>query len=669
MSRLMRFVALLFAAGSCLFPRPAQAQAQPAPELTPLELDPRALTDLLNTPLTVASLKGRLLRDSPGIITVISHDDIVALGARDLIDVLMTVPGFGFGVDVEGVVSLGFRGNWGQEGKILMLVDGMEMNESMYGSHALGNHFPVDAIQSIEIIRGPGSAIYGGHAELAVINITTRTAKDLNGAQVSGLYSRLGTTWGRANLTASAGISTPEGYALSETLFLGEANQSDKSYRDIYGGAFNMANVNVQRPLFADVGASYKNLHLRFIHDDYRTTNQDGFTSVLPSTALTPPGHKNFVSNYVEAHYDLAIGDRVKVTPLLSYRLQVPWQESNPSGAEFYDVTAERFTGKVTVTDQVTENLDVAAGVEARLEQGHANQRVADAFYAQDFGTFRTLDLFAEAGYDTWLGNFLAGGRYESHSVFGSAFVPRAAYTKVYKDFHFKLIASGAYRAPDLEALAETPNIAPERTRVYEGEVGYLFGDAAGANGKEGYTNSAITGSRGLESDWRLSFGWGTAAVSYSYYFSQNAVNPNIPFTQTCTYTNAVCNTPYLVPGHPEVALAFPSHKVSASANIHLHKHLSISPSATFMSERYGYTTNDQTAAQNPVVTALPAVLLLNVMLSYRDLGIAGLDATLGVHNLFDQSFSVPQPYASAHAPLPILPREVMLHLSYAFKL
>jgi hypothetical protein len=68
-------------------------------------------------------------------------------------------------------------------------------------------------------------------------------------------------------------------------------------------------------------------------------------------------------------------------------------------------------------------------------------------------------------------------------------------------------------------------------------------------------------------------------------------------------------------------------------------------------------------------VTALPAVLLLNVMLSYRDLGIAGLDATLGVHNLFDQSFSVPQPYASAHAPLPILPREVMLHLSYAFKL
>ena len=125
------------------------------------ELDLFAADAALTAETTVASIRPATVRETPGIVTIVNRDEIVRSGARDLIDILRTVPGFSFGVDVEGVVDLGFRGVWGHEGKILLLVDGMEMNEQLYGTLQLGRELAVDQIESVEIIRGPGLALYG----------------------------------------------------------------------------------------------------------------------------------------------------------------------------------------------------------------------------------------------------------------------------------------------------------------------------------------------------------------------------------------------------------------------------------------------------------------------------------------------------------------------------
>src|SRR5207253_11346941 len=101
------------------------------------------------------------------------------------------VPGMDFGVDVEGVVGLGMRGNWAHEGKVLLLLDGQEMNEIMFATTQFGNHVCVDQIEKIEIIGGPGSAIYGGFAEYGVIDIITKGGSDLNGISVTGTYGQM----------------------------------------------------------------------------------------------------------------------------------------------------------------------------------------------------------------------------------------------------------------------------------------------------------------------------------------------------------------------------------------------------------------------------------------------------------------------------------------------
>lgn len=89
------------------------AQAPPAKDLN-LAAE---LEDLLNTPITVASTKAMTIRESPGIITVFSREEIVASGAKDLLDVLRLVPEFEIGTDTQGVTSVFVRGIWGMRGR------------------------------------------------------------------------------------------------------------------------------------------------------------------------------------------------------------------------------------------------------------------------------------------------------------------------------------------------------------------------------------------------------------------------------------------------------------------------------------------------------------------------------------------------------------------------
>src|SRR5881628_3388115 len=102
---------------------PALADDVAIKDITDVSLD-----DLLQTDVDVASKVPTTFREVPGVITVVTREEIMDSGARDLEDVLQLVPGFSLGVDVEGVTDVGVRGNWGHEGKVLLLIDGQQMN-------------------------------------------------------------------------------------------------------------------------------------------------------------------------------------------------------------------------------------------------------------------------------------------------------------------------------------------------------------------------------------------------------------------------------------------------------------------------------------------------------------------------------------------------------------
>ncbi|HEY5922677.1 MAG TPA: TonB-dependent receptor plug domain-containing protein [Kofleriaceae bacterium] len=631
-----------------------------------------SLDDLLNTDVDVASKVPQTYREVPGVVTVITREEIMDSGARDLEDVLRLVPGFSMGIDVEAIVSIGVRGNWAHEGKMLLLIDGQQMNETLYSTNALGNHYPVDQIERIEIIRGPGSAIYGGYAELAVINIVTRGADQLNGVAIYGHAGLNTDTYGHLNLSVAAGQTLPGGLKLSLSGLFGQGHRSNADYSDFYGDTFPLTEHEID-PGYVNVGAQWKDLSLRFIYDHYGVDERDGL-----GQNETQRFDQKFVGYYGELAYKWRAREGLTITPVINYKRQLPWNILDQSSGVFYDKTAERVTGAVSASYDVKENLNVLGGAEVYWDHAFLNQpAVMDTLQTQ-FGSSDSVSYLNEAVFAQGLlehsfANVTVGARFEHHSQVGNSFVPRVAVTRVFEPAHIKVLYSEAFRAPGFENINLAPDpmtpVSPERTRVGELETGYsiddhnfvtfngywirinkpivYFVDAAA----EGYQNLPRTGTLGVEATYKLRYKWGYGSLSYSYYAAQG---------------NEVSS--YAVPGHASPLLGMPQHKLTMHGAWNAWKNLRVAPSFLVNSGPWAYTQPNDGAGVG-TLTHADASVLVNLFVSYRDLGMKGVEAGVGLHNILDDENHYYQPYDGGHAPMRGSPRQLLLRVGYTHPL
>ncbi|MBY0278970.1 TonB-dependent receptor [Candidatus Binatia bacterium] len=141
---------------------------------------PPAERELLLFDEVVVSAAGKRLQvesDAPSWVSIVTQEDIRRFGVRTLGDALALVPGF-YGTydrNYEYVGVRGFLRPGDYNNRILLLVNGLTYNDDVYGSAPLGYDFGIDleAIERIEVSRGPGSALYGGNAIFAVVNVVT----------------------------------------------------------------------------------------------------------------------------------------------------------------------------------------------------------------------------------------------------------------------------------------------------------------------------------------------------------------------------------------------------------------------------------------------------------------------------------------------------------------
>ncbi len=619
------------------------------------------LTDLLEEieefEVSIASFKALSIRESPGIVSRVDRKDILSSGARDLIDVLRLVPGFHFGLDVQGVVGVGVRGNWGHEGKVLLLLDGQEINERLYSTLQFGNHFPVDQIQRIEIIRGPGSPLYGGYAELAVINIITRSADDLAGVEVSGIYGQMSDSYARRNLNASFGKKAAD-LNLTASVFAGQGRRSNHNFVDFSGDSYPMKDNADLNPANINIGMSYKGLQTRMIFDFYRTTSRDEY-----GQNLVNPVDMDFDSYIVDVQYAAVLRPGVTLTPRLNYKHQRPWHESfDPASDNVeYNKTNSRLLGGAVLSYDVNEKINVILGTEAFQDRAKDHLKTTpfvNDSYEIDYTNFAFL---TQCLLHFQLAAVTVGARYDKHDQYGASFVPRFALTHTAKTWHIKALGSAAFRAPSIENLRLNPDIKPEKTTVIEFEGGFFPSESMSLTANifhvrikdpivysssfdnEKYDNFKQTGTIGLELEGKLKARKGLASLTYSYYQAND---------------NKVDS--YAVPGDDNFLLAFPAHKITLNGRYDLTPRTSLNSSWVYMSKRYGYTGSE-------TLTEFDPVLLLNIFLSTHDLIAKNLSLGVGVYDLFGENYRFIQPYNNQHAPLPGPSREFALKLSYHF--
>ncbi len=133
------------------------------------------------------TLTGTDRRKLPAAVIHISHEDINRTGARDLDELLKAyVPGLQTMMKINGGDPLGIRGIISdRNNKFLILVNGRVMNEkTQWGAISERALSMLGDIQYINVIRGPGSVLYGPGALAGVINIVTHTGKSAEGGRV-----------------------------------------------------------------------------------------------------------------------------------------------------------------------------------------------------------------------------------------------------------------------------------------------------------------------------------------------------------------------------------------------------------------------------------------------------------------------------------------------------
>lgn len=137
--------------------------------------------------VSIAAGSRQSLRQAPAVASVITAEAIAAMGAVDLDEVLQTVAGLHVGRSANQYMPLYiFRGIYSQfNPQVLLLQNGVPMTTMFVGNKGnLWAGYPVEHIARIEVIRGPGSALYGADAYAGVINIVTKSAQDARGTAV-----------------------------------------------------------------------------------------------------------------------------------------------------------------------------------------------------------------------------------------------------------------------------------------------------------------------------------------------------------------------------------------------------------------------------------------------------------------------------------------------------
>ena len=609
------------------------------------------LQKILNKNVTVSSQKGLTIRETPGIISLVTAEEIRNSGARDLIDILRMVPGFEVMQDVQFVMGIGLRGNWANEGKVMVMMDGQPFNELMYQTVAVGNHFPVDAIEQIEIIRGPGSAIYGGSAEYGVINIKTKAAQSLNGVRVyssNGLHTD---AVGRVN--AGAMISQKsEKLSWDLSFFKGKSIITDA--KEFEGEKLKEMYAN---PMNINLGLKAGGFEMRTMYDEFKT--RDPYTFIY---------YKNF---YLDMKYSFNISKKFKLIPQLRYLNQIPWAYGDIETGEYGTrARVERYYGSLTGSYDFSRRVNLSVGLISFEDKARDLLPAGDYFFGKDKLSLNNIAVFAQGLIKHRLANATLGFRYERNNKYGDAFVPRLGLTKKIENFHFKVLYSQAFRAPAIEnihwAVGDEGKIKPEKSSTFEIELGYQFTpemllavnafdlsthDVIVYGSDVSYQNYPKSGAKGVELVYsiRKKNWYANLTYSYNHAISGSGVVP--------IYISSQTNAQYV---------GFPSQKITLNTNFYVTSRLSINPTFIYAGRRYIYLPvyDEQGEVVASEADELDPYLLSNFFVNYTDI-VPGFTVGMGVYDLLNQKPSTPQAYDGASSPIPGRSREYVLKISY----
>ncbi|PIS20180.1 MAG: TonB-dependent receptor [Zetaproteobacteria bacterium CG12_big_fil_rev_8_21_14_0_65_55_1124] len=207
----LTFILLIIAA--------AAAPAMAADHMSVDELLTMKIEDLVNVKVTTLSKREQKYMSTAGAVFVISSDDIRRSGARSIPEALRLAPGLQVSQSNMNEYQIGIRGQTDFfTDLLLVMVDGRPIYTTTFsGVWWVTQNYPLEDIDRIEIVRGPGGAIWGSNAVNGVINIKTKKAGGKPGLRISGGGGTEDRGFGNISYSSSIGNADYRVYAMKET--------------------------------------------------------------------------------------------------------------------------------------------------------------------------------------------------------------------------------------------------------------------------------------------------------------------------------------------------------------------------------------------------------------------------------------------------------------------
>lgn len=465
--------------------------------------------------LVTATKRPTSLRKAPAIATIITADEIRNMGARHLLDVLKMVPGLGISINEYGVNMIEVRGvRSSTSEKILVMVDGHSLNKNFTGSafYSYAEMLPLENVRQVEVVLGPGSALYGNSAFVATINIISRNAEEINGLELKSGGGNFDSFKG--NLVG--GKSTDDGLTASGSLDHYQTNgpRLTVAADALTGTPFSMA------PGTPDLSLKQTDAFLKVGYGDfsarggYRTVHKGGFVGL--GFALTDENQQDIDTYWGELAYALRLAEGISANFKLYYDHfeQDSLVKLLPNGVPGFPAG---MVGKPLVTDrtiggELQVDWDVFTG--NHLIAGFSFEDL-EQYDVRQLGNFNPLTgaplgtLQEVAGWnkdvnrqiwalylqDEWQLlesiNLTTGVRYDHYSDFGDTINPRVGLVwNFLEDADLKILYGQAFRAPNFQELYNINNPAqlgnsklkPERIETFEASLAWRLNRFFAAN-------------------------------------------------------------------------------------------------------------------------------------------------------------------------------------------
>ncbi len=491
------------------------------------KLHETSLEDLMNIEVITSTRIKQKITEAPSTISVITQEQIRENGYEQLEDVLRDIAGVDLlRIHGRAPTLITFRGMYGDENRrILFMIDGIIEN-SVMGDFALaGPAYSLSNVERIEIILGPGSAMYGANAFGAVINIITKKAADAEGATFQKSYGSYNTS--AENIWLGAKKSN-----VALTLS-GSRIKSDGPIFAMRHPEYSNSFIDNSWSLYSRIAYTQKKLKTILGGRIYRTAGGWGEALATPTVLLGLPsqGHQNSgiggnISwkltgtdhpSLTETFSRVAfIQNEYKCNARLTLFSSIQYRESEMTEKSFLfliqpgakviakNITAyyaNRISMEINANYQIKDNQQLSAGIQIyqdNLELGFRETIPDGSIDTLDGLRFTNLNakfkprkyiiqnnLGSYAQYvinSTFLNktNFTVGMRYDLNSVYGKTFNPRIGIINQLNDIlGFKLLYGTAFRAPtNFERFAAlngyritNEDLKPERIQTYEANI------------------------------------------------------------------------------------------------------------------------------------------------------------------------------------------------------